>query len=592
MIKKRNVVIILAVLIVLQLGFITYMFAFQKEGFHSDDNWSYGFANADDGGWIDHDDDGNIRNFDNWIDAKVLWDYITVQKGKQFDFGAVARNMSDERNPPLHHVILHAICSFFPETFSWWFGYAINVFSFIFMMIMLYFLGKQFFLSVKKALLICFFYGFSVAALNNMLFLRPYCLLTCFSILLIYFHVKMYRKKFCSCQWELVGILLTMIAGNLTQYTFMMFGMCIMLVFGIYELIKKKWKFAIIHGLIMLLSVGAAVIIWPHALDLLLARNQMYEAQMPLFWEINFSMLLSVEESTGIVFKIPNIVFWTYVKFIMIFLIIIVAGVSFICRNEMWFRKRVKKGKDRVVEAGKWIGNKIRYGEKISILLMLTVFLTIVIISYYCNIYVMSLYADRYFFFIMPFITLVLGGQICWLIQHLLHKKKMQKIVTVLLCGALLFMEHNVLTPSWYLFQRECDGPQIEELTKDADVILVTSEAWKLTWYSSKLRKASEFYAVLSEDCMTEDTLAKVNTLEEEKPVYLVFETDKFRDENWDASKSKEKSGIKTNEEILTLSYKKSEVVDRFAKAAWAKEKQFVQKENAFVGQIEVWRLR
>lgn len=592
MIKKRNIVIVLTAIILLQLGFITYMFAFQKEGVHSDDNWSYGFANADEGGWIYHDDSGKSRNFNKWTDGKVLWDYITVQKGKQFDFGAVARNMSDERNPPLHHMILHAICSFFPESFSWWYGYAINVLSFIGMMIALYFLGKEFLVSVKKALLICFFYGFSVAALNNMLFLRPYCLLTCFSILLIYFHVRMYRKKFHSCRKELIGILITMIAGNLTQYTFMMFGMCLMLTFGIYEFSQKKWKFAIVHGLIMLQSVIITIIVWPHTLDLILTRNQMYAAQMPLLWEINFSMLLSVEESTGIPFRIPDIVFWTYVKFIMIFLIIIAAGVSFICRKEVWFQNAMKKGKDRAVKAVKWIRNKVRYGEKISILLMLTVFLTIVIISYYCNIYVMSLYADRYFFFVMPFITLILGGQICWLIQHLLHKKEMQQIVAVLLCGVLLFVEHNVLTPSWYLFQRQCDGPQIEELTKDTDVILITSDVWKLTWYSSKLRNVSQFYAVLAENCMTDDTLNIINRLEDDKPVYLVFETDKFRDESWDTSKSKENAGVKTNEEILTLSYKKSEVVNQIAKAIWAKEKKFIQKENSFAGQIEVWQLR
>ena len=91
---------------------------------------------------------------------------------------------------------------------------------------------------------------------------------------------------------------------------------------------------------------------------------------------------------------------------------------------------------------------------------------------------------------------------------------------------------------------------------------------------------------------MTDDTLNIINRLEDDKPVYLVFETDKFRDESWDTSKSKENAGVKTNEEILTLSYKKSEVVKWFAKANWAKEKKFIQKENSFVGQIEVWRLR
>lgn len=153
-------------------------------------------------------------------------------------------------------------------------------------------------------------------------------------------------------------------------------------------------------------------------------------------------------------------------------------------------------------------------------------------------------------------------------------------------------MEHNILTPSWYLFKRQCDEPQIEELTKDADVILITSEAWKLTWYTSKLRNISQFYAVLAENCMTDDTLAAVNRLEDDKPVYLIIETDKFRDETWDASKSKENEGVKTNEEILTLSYKKSDVVNRFAKANWTREKKIIQKENSFAGQIEVWRLR
>ena len=88
-----------------------------------------------------------------------------------------------------------------------------------------------------------------------------------------FFHVKMYRKKFKKCKWELIGILLTMIAGNLTQYTFMMFGMCIMAVFGVYELSMRRWKFAFLHGFVMLLSVGITVIIWPRVLELSSRKN-------------------------------------------------------------------------------------------------------------------------------------------------------------------------------------------------------------------------------------------------------------------------------------------------------------------------------
>lgn len=587
--KKRNIVIILTVMILLQLAFITYMFAFQKEGFHSDDNWSYGFANADEGGWIYRDDSGDVRNFDKWTDGKVLWDYITVQKGKQFDFGAVAGNMSEERNPPLHHMILHAICSFFPETFSWWYGYAINILSFIGMMTALYFLGKEFFLSEKKALLSCFFYGFSVAALNNMLFLRPYCLLTFFSVALLYFHVRMYRKKFCRCKKELLGIFFIMLAGSLTQYSFLMLGLCVMTVFGIYELIRKKWKFAIAHGCVMMASVVGSMILWPKTWELLMLRSEMYQAQMPLPWEVNFSMLLSVEESIGIPFRLPDIVFWTYVKFIVIFLLIIAAGLSYVFRHELWFKRVVKKAKERVLCIGGWLKKKVKYGDKISILMMVTVFMSTVIIAYYCNIYVMSIYADRYFFFLMPFFTMIFTGQMCWIVRHICRRKRRYYRICAVLCALLLLVEHNLLVPSWYLFERQCDGPKLETLTQDADVILVTAEAWKLTWYSSQLRNASEFYAVLAKDCMTEETMAKIEQLHdgEEKPVYLIVEEiDEMYEESW----NKVRTGKRTSQE--TASNLQNRIVDQFAKAGWKTKKEFVQKEWGFVGEIEVWQLR
>ena len=150
-------------------------------------------------------------------------------------------------------------------------------------------------------------------------------------------------------------------------------------------------------------------------------------------------------------------------------------------------------------------------------------------------------------------------------------------------------MEHNLLVPSWYLFERQCDGPKLETLTQDADVILVTAEAWKLTWYSSQLRNASEFYAVLAKDCMTEETMAKIEQLHdgEEKPVYLIVEEiDEMYEESW----NKVRTGKRTSQE--TASNLQNRIVDQFAKAGWKTKKEFVQKEWGFVGEIEVWQLR
>ncbi|MBQ5333215.1 MAG: hypothetical protein J6K92_08155 [Oscillospiraceae bacterium] len=44
--EKKPYVIVMAVMIILQVLFVSYFFYFEKEGYHSDELWSYGFANS------------------------------------------------------------------------------------------------------------------------------------------------------------------------------------------------------------------------------------------------------------------------------------------------------------------------------------------------------------------------------------------------------------------------------------------------------------------------------------------------------------------------------------------------------------------
>ena len=120
-------------IIVVQLGTITYMFAFEKEGFHQDDAWSYQFANGnyETGMGIATDKDGNFKNANRWVDSELVREYMEVQDGMEFHYDSVLCNMSIEKNPPLHSIFVHTVCSFFPNTFSWWYAYAVNVLAFI-----------------------------------------------------------------------------------------------------------------------------------------------------------------------------------------------------------------------------------------------------------------------------------------------------------------------------------------------------------------------------------------------------------------------------------------------------------------------------
>lgn len=127
--KKRInwISIVLGIMIALQLGMLLYSFQFHKEGCHSDELWSYGYANSYYQKDIYQNEKGEAVNANEWVNGDVLRDYLTVNKGEQFKYDSVYQNQINDLSPPLHSMILHTICSFFPEQFSLWFSFSINI---------------------------------------------------------------------------------------------------------------------------------------------------------------------------------------------------------------------------------------------------------------------------------------------------------------------------------------------------------------------------------------------------------------------------------------------------------------------------------
>ena len=61
----------------------------------------------------------------------AFMDYFTVQRGHEFDYATVWKNQSEDVHPPLYYVFVHTISSFFPGSFSKWFGLAVNILFYI-----------------------------------------------------------------------------------------------------------------------------------------------------------------------------------------------------------------------------------------------------------------------------------------------------------------------------------------------------------------------------------------------------------------------------------------------------------------------------
>lgn len=589
-IKKYRVGIILTGMIVLQLCYITYVFAFQREGFHSDEAWSYQFANANYERMICEDEDGNAINEKRWQDSQLFRNFMEVQDGMQFHYDAVLYNMSTDLNPPLHSLLLHTVCSFAPDTFSWWYAYVINIVAFVCVMVALYYFARELTASRRMALAICLFYGCTTGALYTFMYLRGYAMLTVFSILLAFLHCRMYKQGFRVNYRYLAALFAVMVLGCLTHYGFFMFGFCFAAVFCLYTLCTKRWRFMVFYGLVMALSVVVVMLLWPPAAEMFAGRDTIYRAQMPLRWEIEVCLQLLIREATGVPFQVPSAVFWAWVEAILIYAAIFAAGIGFLLRKNSRFRALAGRVVHGIRPFFRELPGRLRRTNKFYVLCVPVCVGTLIIIADICDIYSMGIFSDRYLFFLMPVVSVLFLSAVSSLIRKCVRGRK--RLAAVLFAGVLVIslLSNHVLDTEHYLLRRQCDGAPIEELTRDANVILVPWANWRLAYYAPLLLDSKNFFVVRTKESM--DVMEELGALTDiDGPVYLIAESKKFRPEDYVKDESMP-DGERTVAEMLTVEWKLSELVQEYAGLGWATRKEFIQEEQSFVGKLSIWRLR
>ena len=562
--NKKKAIVILIAMIAVQLAVITYFFGWKREGYHADENWQYGFANAYYEHQICEDDNGNLKNFDEWKDGQVVRNYLEVQSGQQFQFGSVAHNMSVDLSPPLSNMILHAVCSFFPDTFSWWYAFGINAFFFVVTMIALYLLGRELMSSRKKALIICFLYGCTTAAINCFAYLRMYSMLTAFAVLLTYFYCRAYNKKYNRVIPEFIFIAVITFLGGLTHYYFYLLAFFMTGGFILHQLFTKKWKSAIINSVMQLGAVGLAFFVWPVTVNKAKGGPSLYgaEIKMPFLFDLELSVHSIVGETTGIPSYFPNIITWTYMWIGAIFLLIVFAGVSFVFRHEekYWnFWKKIGKGiKGFFVN----LPHNCRVMKKHIVFLILAIDATVLVIVKLSNIFLMGRYADRYYFYLMPLFVVAAVYVVDKFLAYVL-KGKGKKYRTKILCllTLLCVMMNHILFPFGYTIPTGSDI-KLPELTKDSNVIMVLNDEWQLTTFSSLIRDCNQFFAVLAEHVMDDGMIEKMNSMPDSngKKTYLLVERDMLMPEEEEYTLF----GVEFDEEVIKqrfLPYKESEVL-------------------------------
>ena len=180
--KKKKLLILVLFIISLQLFNIIRIFAIEKTGDHSDEVWSYGLANSHNKPYIfaDNHRTRTDLNANSWITGKDLNDYITVQTDERFDYANVVSNLKYDEHPPLYFIILHTICSFFPDTYSKWFAFSINIVCFVLTMLFLMQLTWMTTNSIIISILNVLYFGFCTGGVSLFIFNRHYALAAMF----------------------------------------------------------------------------------------------------------------------------------------------------------------------------------------------------------------------------------------------------------------------------------------------------------------------------------------------------------------------------------------------------------------------------
>ncbi|MDE7338982.1 MAG: hypothetical protein K2N80_00250 [Lachnospiraceae bacterium] len=262
-------------------------FCCQKQGFHEDEYYTY-YSTARTYGLMIEDGA--------WMERDAYFDEFVVLEGEGFQYGMVKLVQSWDVHPPVYYWLFHTVCSFFPGQFSKWFGLGINLAAFGFSMFLLRCLSlKVTGQNEKLSLFVCFFYGFTPAAMSSVVFIRMYALLTVFVYLCAILHVRVVENDGILVKQQSEGereegqdsqtgklsfgkFLLPLMAvtylGFLTQYYYFIFWFFMAFAFCVYLLWRDRnlWN-CIRYGISQAIAYALAYLTYPSCL------GQMFRGQ-------------------------------------------------------------------------------------------------------------------------------------------------------------------------------------------------------------------------------------------------------------------------------------------------------------------------
>lgn len=595
---KKNIKIIYSVMVLLQLALIVYCFACKREGWHQDELWSYGFANSHAGPTIYYSDiyAKEAINIDEWADSELLWNYLVVDVDKEnnvderFSYDFVYYNQITDLSPPLYSMILHTICSFFPNSFSWWYAFSINMIAFLITMLFLWKACCEY-RDEGVALIVGFLFGFSRGCVDTFIYLRMYGMLTALFAVIVYYFIKILksREKSIPVKWLICIYIISFAMFFTHMYPIIVTGILTFLTCLLF-LCKKEIKKMFQFGLTMLAALISFFLAYPSFLRNITVQvgNNMEKLYSDFDFETRVKTMLNClfGEVFNIMIPYYESGFLRMLPYILIYAFLVCLPLLFLFRKSDKLRKMpgkiklfFKNFKDNFLC---WY----RKWDWIWMILLTVLLLTCIAIGMTVNIAHSTVYVDKYVSYIRPAATILVVVLVDWLLKKLL-KKSTWRVCRKVVLGSLSVIcvavsLYIIADGSAYYFKRDCEGIGIEAAATGSNVIMVHRNLTRITALMPDLLKSKAFFSTTQYRYMefSDDYLEKIASGER---MILILHMEDFRYVPDGINDLSEAAKMVVDEEKL------GEILDYFDALVPNSKLEFLTSETLVAGEVRVY---
>lgn len=482
----KRTYIILALLILVQIVCMTFRYSLKNSRF-IDEFYAYGIANNYFNPFIGGVEINSVNN--DWLTGDDFKYYIRTNENTNFRYDSVLFNASNDTAAPLYSILLHTICSFFPNEFSWWWGFWLNIACFIIGQIFLYKLIYRMTDSPVVSVLGCLFYGFTMGCVFVVSFVRNYEIENACLLAFLYYSTAFFDDK------EKIGIktaltvFISAVLAFFAHYLFIVFAFFYTAAQCLLLLCKKKFKEMFIYGASVLFAILISFAVFPASFKSTFGL-ELWRVPSNFILQMHMIMRSFVLDVTGCKMSETFNLTVITIALLVILLPMIFLASAFLFRNEEWWKKFLRDFAAGVKRVFSGRG-------RMAVCLLFAVAAHLVYVAkrvYYPSI---GIFIDRYLFLCMAPFVAAMAAVIAKIIRSMKKRRLAIGIVAVLMVVSMAVQQKNAFFPYVEVYP---NNDLIAKTVAGENCLLVQGFSYHTAVYCQMLEDCSNVYLTSFEE--------------------------------------------------------------------------------------------